>query len=301
MLSRLIEFSLHSRLVVLLLSVVLMVSGAVMVGNAPWDVFPEFAPPQVSIQTEAPGLSTEEVERLVTVPVESAVNGVSRVKILRSSSAQGLSVVTVIFEEGTDVLDARQLVSERLTQVVSQLPSGVEAPRMTPLAASTSRLLMIGLTSETVSPAELRTLADWTFRRRLQSVQGVAHVEVFGGDVKQYQVLVDPHRLQRYNVTLDEVVLASQEATGFGGAGYIETSNQRMPIQQRTRIESPDDLAAVPVAVEQGIPISLGQVADVVNGPADKPGDATINGQPGVLLLVHKQPFFNTLTVSESV
>jgi len=301
MLSRLIEFSLRSRLVVLLLSVVLMLAGAVTVGNAPWDVFPEFAPPQVSIQTEAPGLSTAEVERLVTVPVESAVNGVSRVRTLRSSSAQGLSVVTAIFEEGTDVLDARQLVSERLTEVTSQLPSGVEPPRMTPLAASTSRLLMVGLTSETVSPAELRTIADWTFRRRLQAVQGVAHVEVFGGEVKQYQVLVDPHRLQQYNVTLDQVVLAARDATGFGGAGYIETTNQRLPVQQRTRIESPDDLAAVPVVSEEGVPVSLGHVADVVTGAADKPGDATINGRPGVLLLVHKQPFFNTLTVSENV
>ena len=205
MLQGLISFCLRYRLVVLLLAVILMVAGAVAVQEAPWDVFPEFAPPQIVVQTEAPGLSTEEVENLVTIQVESALNGVSRIKTLRSSSVPGLSVVTAIFEDGTDILDARQLVGERLSQVEPQLPEGVEPPRMTPLAASTSRLVMLGLTSDTVSPMELRTLADWTFRRRLQAVQGVAHVEVFGGEVKQYQILVHPETLQQYNVSLEQV------------------------------------------------------------------------------------------------
>ncbi len=301
MLQGLISFCLRLRLVVLLLGVILMVAGAVALQEAPWDVFPEFAPPQIVVQTEAPGLSTEEVENLVTIQVESALNGVSRIKTLRSSSVPGLSVVTAIFEDGTNVLDARQLVSERLSQVAPQLPQGVEPPRMTPLAASTSRLVMLGLTSATVSPLDLRTLADWTFRRRLQSVQGVAHVEVFGGEVKQYQILVHPEALQQYNVTLAEVEIAARGATGFGGAGFVETVNQRFPIRQRTQIESAEDLAAVPVAVDGGLAIPLGRVTDVRVGAADKAGDSTINGKPGVLLLVHKQPFFNTLTVSRSV
>lgn len=301
MLARLIRFSLEYRLVVLLLAVIVIAAGAVGVREAPWDVFPEFAPPQIVVQTEAPGLSTEEVERLVTVPIESALNGVSRVRTLRSSSAPGLCVVTLIFEDGTEILDARQLVGERLTQVESQLPEEIEPPRMTPLAASTSRLAMLGLTSETATLLELRTLADWTFRRRLQAVRGVAHVEVFGGEVKQYQVLVDPQRLRQYHVTLDDVVAAGRSATGFRGAGYVETANQRLPIHQRTRVETPADLAAAPVLIEEGVPVTLGQVADVVIGPADQPGDATINGVRGVLILVHKQPFFNTLTVSEDV
>ncbi len=169
---------------------------------------------------------------------------------------------------------------------------------MTPLAASTSRLLMLGLTSDSVSGLELRTLADWTFRRRLQAVPGVAHVEVFGGGVKQYQILVTPERLRQYNMTLNQVEAAARDATGFGGAGFVETPNQRLPIRQRTRIESPADLAATPVAVDGGVAISLGSVADVKIGAADKPGDAVINGRPGVLILVHKQPFFNTRRVS---
>ena len=301
MLNRLICFSLEYRLVVLLMAVVLLVAGAYSIREAPWDVFPEFAPPQIVVQTEAPGLSTEEVEQLVTIPVESAMNGVSRIQTLRSSSVPGLSVVKAIFEEGTDILDARQLVGERLNEVATQLPQIAATPRMTPLAASTSRLLMVGLTSEHVSLMELRTIADWTFRRRLQAVRGVAHVEVFGGEVKQYQVLVNPDDLRQYSVSLNEVLLAAQNATGFGGAGYVETPNQRLPIQQRTRIESPADLAAVPVVVEEGVPISLGHVAQVVVGAADKPGDATINGTPGVLLIIHKQPSFNTLAVTTEV
>lgn len=301
MLDRLIRFSLNFRLVVLLLAVVLLVIGSDAVRTAPWDVFPEFAPPQIVIQTEAPGLSTTEVEQMVTIPVESAINGVSRIKTLRSSSVPGLSVVKAIFEDGTPILDARQLVNERLSEIATQLPATVEAPRMTPLAASTSRLLMVGLTSDQVSLMELRSLADWTLRRRLQAVRGVAFVEVFGGDVKQYQILVNPQRLQRFHVSLDEVTRAAQQATGFGGAGYVETPNQRLSIQQRTRIESPADLAAVPVLLEGGVPVSLGSVAEVVTGAADKPGDATINGQPGVLMLIHKQPSFNTLQVSQDV
>ena len=278
-----------------------MIAGGLALEEAPWDVFPEFAPPQIVIQTEAPGLSTEEVEKLVTVPVESAVNGVYGLETLRSSSVPGLSVVTAIFEEDTDILDARQLMSERLIEAETLLPELAETPRMAPLKTSLSRLAMVGLTSDTLPPEELRTLADWTFKRRLLAVRGVAQVEVFGGAVKQYQILVTPERLQEYGVTVDEVVLAAQSATGFGGAGYIETPNQRLPVRQRTRIESPADLAAAPVAVREGVALPLGHVADVEIGPADKPGDATINGLPGVLLIVHKQPDANTLAVTAEI
>ena len=301
MLSGLIGFSLRYRLVILLLAGVFMSAGVVAVREAPWDIFPEFAPPQLVVQTEAPGLSTVEVEQLVTVPIESALNGVSRLKILRSSSAPGLSVVTAIFEDGTEILDARQLANERLVEVEPRLPDQVQPPRMTPLKSSTSKLLMVGLTSETVSPQELRTLADWTFRRRLEAVPGVAQVEVFGGDFKQYQILVRPEQLQHYQLSLDQVIGAARKATGFGGAGFVETPNQRLTIQQRTRIESPADLAAVPVLVENGVSLPLEHVAEVEVGAADKVGDATMNGRPGVLLVIHKQPFFNTLAVTQSV
>ena len=196
----LIQFSLRFPLVVVGLAVAVLGAGAVQLRTAKWDVFPEFAPPQIVVQTEAPGLSTEEVEQLVALPVESALGGVSRLKTLRSSSVPALCVVTAIFEEGTNVLTARQLVSERLTEVRPLLPDSAESPRLMPLTASTSRLVMIGLTADgETSLQSLRTLADWTLRRRLQAVPGVAHVEVFGGEVKQYHVLVSPLQLQEYS------------------------------------------------------------------------------------------------------
>jgi len=296
MLASIIASCLRFRLVVLLLAGILLLGGIVAVENAPWDVFPEFAPPQIIVQTEAPGLSAEEVEKLVTVTVESVLNGVTRLRTLRSSSIPGLSVVTAIFEEGTDVLTARQLVGERLAQ--TELPAGVRPPRMAPLTASTGRLLMVGLTSSKTSPQELRTLADWRFARRLQAVPGVARVEVYGGQVKQYQLLIDPLRLQQQHLSAEQVVSAARRATGFGGAGFVETANQRFPVRQRTRIESPADLAAAPVVYRDGVAITLGDVVDARLGAENKVGDATIDGQPGVVMVIHKQPFFNTLAVT---
>ncbi|MCX7410490.1 MAG: efflux RND transporter permease subunit [Planctomycetales bacterium] len=301
MIRGLITFSLRYPPVIMVLAFVLLVAGGIALRDATWDVFPEFAPPQVIVQTEAPGFSAEEVEQLIAIPVEAAINGVGRLKTLRSSSVPGLCVVTAIFEEGTRLLDARQLVAERLIEVRSRLPEAAQEPRLMPLTSSTSRLLMVGLTSEQVSSMSLRTVADWTFRRRLQAVRGVAHVEVFGGDVKQYQILIAPERLKQYDVSLTQVQTAARSATGFGGAGFLETPNQRLPIRQRTRLESAADIEAVPVAVREGVTLPLGHVATVAVGAADKVGSTRINGKPGVLLVIHKQPDFNTLTVTTSV
>lgn len=302
MIRNLILFSLRFPVVVLALAVVMLAAGGIQLHRARWDVFPEFAPPQVVVQTEAPGLSADEVEQLVALPVEAALAGVSRIQVLRSSSVQGLCVATAIFEEGTNVLVARQLVAERLSEVRSALPDTAENPRLMPLTSSTSRLLMIGLTpGRQQSREQLRTFCDWTLRRRLQAVPGVAHVEVFGGEVKQYQIAVSPLRSQEHGVTLEEVVAAGRQATGFGGAGFVETANQRLSIRQRTRIERPEDLGAAPVAVRDGVSLTLDKVADVRVAAADRVGSSTINGEPGVLLVVHKQPDFNTLTVTSAV
>ncbi len=301
MIRGLITFSLRYPPVVLLLAIALLVAGGVALRDATWDIFPEFAPPLVVIQTEAPGFSTEEVEQLITIPIESAINGVSRLKVLRSSSAPGLCVVTAIFEEGTRALEARQVVAERLVAVRGQLPDSAEEPKLVPMMASTSRLLMVGITSDRTSPMELRTLASWTLRRRIQAVRGVAHIDLYGGDIKQYQILVSPERLKQYDLSLTQVLNAGRSATGFGGAGFLETPNQRLPIRQRTRIESAADIAAVPVRVQDGVALPLGHVAEVVVGAADKFGGAQINGKPGVLMVIFKQPDFNTLKVTSEV
>ena len=302
MIRALIVFSLRNPAIVVALSIAIVVAGLFRLRNAAWDVFPEFAPPQITVQTEAPGLSATEVEQFIAVPIESALSGVSELVTLRSSSVPGLCVVTAIFDHGTDVLAARQLISERLNEVNSVLPEVADTPRLMPLTASTSRLLMVGLTSNgTANQESLRTIADWTLRRRIQSVPGVAHVEVFGGDIKQYQILVSPLKLQEYHVTLNDVVTSSSNALGFGGAGFLETANQRLSIRQRTQLADLDDLAAAPVVTRNGVTIPLGQVAAVKIGAEDRFGGTTINGQDGVLLVIHKQPAANTVTVTNAV
>src|SRR5215470_9861617 len=228
MLRRIVEFSLEFRGVVLTLAGLLLAYGIAATAQAKLDVFPEFAPPQVVLFTEAPGLSPEEVEALVTTPVERVVNGVSNLETIRSQSIQGLSVITAVFRSGTDIFRARQLIGERLREVASRLPQGVDQPTLAPLTSATSTTLLIGLTSEQRSPMELRTFADWTLRPRLLGVPGVANVLVFGGDVRQLQIQVRPDRLLAYGLGIDDVVQAARSATGVRGAGFVDTGPQRV-------------------------------------------------------------------------
>ncbi len=301
MLGRLIAFSLKFRLIVLLLAALLLVGGVYVASTSSMDVFPEFAPPRVVVQVEAPGLPAADVERLVTTPIENAVNGTQGLVNLRSSSIPGLSVITALFEDGTDIFRARQLVAERLSAESAHLPRGAQAPALLPLTSASDRVLMVGLTSDTVSPMDLRSIADWTFKRRLLSVPGVASVLVFGGDPKEYQVLFQPEKMKLLGVSLQEVLKAASEANAVGGAGYLDTPEQRLPIRASGGVQALDDLGRTPVAFRQGTPIPLNQVAQVRFGSAIKVGDATINGRSGVILVVNKQFGANTLEVTRSV
>ncbi|MBI3303381.1 MAG: efflux RND transporter permease subunit, partial [Deltaproteobacteria bacterium] len=298
MVARIVLFSLHNRLIVLSLAALLLLAGLVAASRSPLDIFPEFSPPRVVVQTEAPGLSAEEVEALVTIPLEYALNGTSFLTTLRSSSAPGISVITAIFVEGSDVLADRTLVSERLTSAASALPQGAGPPRMTPLTSSTGTLMTIGLTATSISPMDLRTLADWVIRPRLLAVPGVAGVVVYGGQVKEYQVLVSPERLGRFDLTLEEVETASREATALVGAGYLDRPTQRLPIRGDGMAREVADLQAALVGMRDGTPLTLGQVAEVRLGAALRVGDATVEGEEGVLLIIAKQPGANTLEVS---
>ncbi len=297
----LVTTSLRLRVLVLALSVVLMVVGIRAARRAPLDVFPEFAPPLVEIQTEAPGLSTEEVESLISVPLENALNGVSWLKTLRSKSVLGLSSVQLIFEPGTDLLRARQLVSERLTVEASRLPAVARPPVILPPLSSTSRALKIGVWSKTLSQMDLTILARWVIRPRLMAVPGVANVAIWGQRDKQYQVLVDPERLRAHGVTLDSVVKAATEASSVGAGGFIDTPNQRLAVRQKAAVKTPDDLGATVVAFRGGAPLRLADVADVAIGHPAPIGDAVINDGPGLLLIVEKQPTGNTLDVTHNV
>ncbi len=301
MMNWLVSTSLQLRVVVIALAVVLMVTGIQIVRTTPLDVFPEFAPPLVEIQTEAPGLSTVEVESLVTAPIENTLNGTAWLKTLRSKSVLGLSSVVLIFQEGTDLMQARQLVQERLTTLAGQLPTLAHAPVMLSPLSSTSRVLKIGVSSKVLSQMELTTLARWTIRPRLMAIPGVANVAIWGERDRQFQVLVDPDRLRAHQITLDEVLRTARDSVVPAAGGFLDTPNQRLAVTHLSSVSELQDLAAIPFAFRGGAPLLLGNVAEVVEGFPPPIGDAVINDGPGLLLIVEKQPQGNTLEVTHNV
>lgn len=301
MLTRIVHFSLQFRGIIIALACALGGYGVYAFTQAKYDVFPEFAPPMVSIQAEAPGLAPEQVEQLVTLPIENAINGVEGIEALRSQSIQGLGLITVTFQRGTDIYRARQTIAERLVTVAGQLPQGVPAPAMTPLTSSTSVVLVAGLTSERRSLMELRALADWTIRQRLLSVPGVAKVAVFGGDVKQFQVQVRPERLVAYDLSLDDVLAAARRATAVRGAGFIENDNQRIVLQSEGQSLTAPQLAQSVVRQSQGAIVRLGDLGQVVESPEPPFGAAAIMGKMGVTLNISSQFGANTLDVTRNV
>ena len=296
-----VETSLRLRVAIVVLTIVLLIAGYRIVSRTHFDVFPEFAPPLVEIQTEAPGLSTAEVEVLVSLPIENALNGVSWLKKIRSKSVLGLSSVVVYFEEGTDLMQARQLVQERITEVSGKLPAVAKTPVILSPLSATSRVMKIGISSKKLSQMEMSTIAKWTIRPRLMAITGVANVAIWGQRDRQIQVLIDPNRLRANGVTAQEVLQATRKAVEIGGGGFIDTPNQRMAVSHISGINSPDDLANVPVAMRGNTPIKLGDVAKLVEGSPPPIGDAIINDGPGLLLIVEKQPWGNTLEVTRKV
>jgi CzcA family heavy metal efflux pump len=301
MLNRIVQFSLRFRGVVIALAGVLIGYGLYVAAHTKLDVFPEFAPPMVTIQTEAPGLSPEQVEQLVTRPVENGINGVPNLESIRSQSIQGLSVVTVVFSEDADIYRARQMVSERLTQVAGDLPQGVAAPKMGALTSSTALFLAIGLTSTNRTQMELRTFADWTMRPRLLGVPGVANVTIFGGDVRQLQIQVKPDRLIALGLDLEDVLTAARKSTGIRGAGFVEDANARMLVRSEGQSVTPQQLGELMLAHHEGRSVRLKDVADVLEAPEPKIGDALIMGERGVILLCQDQYGANTMEVTRAV
>ena len=301
MLNALVRFSLRHRAVVVVLAAALLSFGAFVVAHAKLDVFPDFAPPEATVQTEAPGLSAEQVELLVTRPVESALNGAGRLEALRSQSIQGLSIVTAIFRSGTDVHLARQILAEQLVETVDQLPPGVQAPKLTPLTSATMDLLKIGLVSEKLTPMELRSFAQWTLRPRLLAVQGVANVSVFGGELRELQIRLRSERLRAFGLSIQEVADAAQAATGVRGAGFVDTGNQRIVIQSEGQFRTPEALGRIVLARRGDRSVLLSDVADVVEAPEPRFGDALIQGKPGVLLTMLSQYGANTMDTTRGV
>ncbi|WCT73068.1 efflux RND transporter permease subunit [Sphingomonas naphthae] len=301
MLAWLVRAALTQRVLVLAMAGLLVLLGLRASTAVPLDVFPEFAPPMVEIQTEAPGLSTEEVESLVTVPIETQVNGVPDLKTLRSKSVLGLSSVVMLFDPGTDVIRARQLVQERVTQAQARLPAAARPPVMLPPLSSTSRAMKIGISSKTLDQMQLSELVRWTIRPPLMAVPGVANVALWGQRDRQLQILADPDRLRAAGVTLAELRAAAGDAVLIGGGGFVDSATQRLAVQQAAPVQSADDLARTLVKVAGDAPVRIGDVARVVDGFAAPIGDAIINDGPGLMLIVEKQPTGNTLDLTRAV
>ncbi|PIG90574.1 efflux RND transporter permease subunit [Gloeocapsopsis sp. IPPAS B-1203] len=301
MLNAILKWSIVRRWLVVLGAIAVTVLGIYNLTQMPLDVFPDFAPPQVEIQTEAPGLAPEEVEALITLPIESAINGTPGVTTVRSSSAVGISVVKVIFGWRTDVYQARQLVTERLQQAQSKLPQGIEPPQISPIASPIGTVFQYALTAETTPLMEVRRIVDRDITNRILAVPGVSQVIAYGGDIRQYQVLVDSARLQAFDVTLAEVTEAAAAANTNAAGGFLVTPDQEILIRGIGRITALEDLQQSVVTARNGTPVLLSDVANVQIGAALQRGDGSLDGQRAVVVTINKQPQADTPTVTQAI
>ena len=302
MFNAIIKGSLNNKLLVVVATVIFLGVSIYLVGQMPVDVFPEFAPPQVVVQTEASGLSPEDVEALITFPIESAVNGTPGVDTVRSSSSVGLSTIIVVFKPGTNIYTARQLVTERIQSVQNRFPPGTKPPAILPVTSAVGWLIKYSLTSEKLSPMELRTISDWQIRPRILSIGGVASVVSIGGEVKQYQVLVDPLKLRSYDVTLSQIKDAVEKSNINVPGGFVYRGGEEFTITGVGRITTLDDLRKTVVSVRSdGTPITLSQLAEVKLGPEIKRGDGAFMNGPAVIGTISKAYGADTLTTTHKV
>ena len=301
MFNRFIAWSLHNRFIILILTLIVSLFGGYALQQMSMDVFPEFAPPQVVIQTEAPGMAPTDVEKLITYPLETLINGTPGVTNVRSKTWSGLSTITVIFGDRTDVFRDRQLVNEKIQQAISKLPPGTKTPVMLPVTSAVGWLVKYALTSNTLSPQELRTISDWTIRPRILALGGIASVQSIGGEVKQYQVLINPQKMLSYGISVQEVKDAlSQSNLNVPGA-YLQNAGQELIIGALGRIQTLDDLKNTVIVTRDGVPITIGNIADVQFGGEIKRGDGAFDLQNAVIGTISKAYGADTLKTTYSV
>ncbi len=301
MLNKIIKFSLHNRFFVVIASVLLLIFGSVVASKMEVDVFPDLTAPTVAVLTEAHGMAPEEVEKLVTFPIETAVNGSTNVRRVRSSSSSGLSIVWIEFEWNTDIFKARQIVNEKLIAVSEKLPQGVGNPTMAPQSSIMGEIMYVGLTADSTNQMDLRTIADWTIRPRLLATGGVAQVTVIGGDYKQYQILASPQKMAFYDVSLSELLKASEDANGNSSGGIINEYGNEYIVKGIGRTNVVSELGKSVIKISNGNPIKIEDVAEIKVGAAPKIGDASNNGKPAIVLAIAKQPGINTLKLTETI
>jgi len=302
MLDAVIKNALRYRMLTIVLAIAVMAYGSVTLSRLPIDVFPDLNRPRVTILTEAPGLAPEEVETLITFPLESVLNGATGVEAVRSSSGVGLSVITVEFGWSTDIYVDRQIVAEKIALALDRMPKGIR-PQLAPISSIMGQIMHVGMTSESgaTPPIEVRTLADWVVRQRLLTIPGVAQVVTMGGGRKQFQVLVDPALLLRYDISLAEVEAAVQASNSNATGGYLNQGGNELLVRSLGRIQSLDDLTSVVVKATGDRPVVLGQVARVAEAAQVKRGDASVNGLPAVMLVISKQPGADTRRLTDNI
>ena len=303
MLKALIQFSLRYSSLVVLASLLLSAYAAYRLPQMSVDVFPELNAPTVVVMAEAGGLAADEVEQYVTFPIESAVNGMTGVRRVRSASAIGLSIVWVDLDWGANLYDARQLTAERLSTIRESLPPDVE-PFITPITSIAGEIMLISLSSPSggATPLELRSFAEFDLRNKLLAVPGVSQVVAIGGELPEYQVNVDQERLRLYDLTISDVVEAAGSAHSTASAGYLPSVGSfEIPIRQQSRVTKPSDIAETIIKFHEGVPVTIGQVANVQLGPAMKRGEASEAGSPAVIVSIQKSPGTNTLALTEQI
>ncbi|HHJ0464969.1 TPA: efflux RND transporter permease subunit [Legionella pneumophila] len=301
MFTHLIAWSLHNRPLILAQTLILCLLGGYALKQMPADVFPEFAPPQVVVQTEAPGMATQDVETLVTYPLESAINGTPGVASVRSKTSVGLSTITIVFDDKTDIYRNRQLVNERIQQVVNRLPPGVNSPTMVPVTSAVGWLIKYALVSRTASPELLRTISDWTIRPRILALGGVAAVVSTGGEVKQYQVQLDPQRMLAYGITVEEVRQALAAGNQNVPGAFVHQAGTEFVVSTIGRIKTLDDIKKTLIVVRNGAPITINNVATVTFGGEIKRGDGTYNAENAVIGTISKIYGADTVTTTDKV
>jgi CzcA family heavy metal efflux pump len=308
MFDKLIKLSLENRLLILAAALLLLITGTFIAIRLPVDVFPDLTAPTVTVITEAHGMAAEEVEILVTFPIETAVNGATGVRRVRSSSAAGISIVWVEFDWGSDIYIARQIVNEKLQIAQSSLPEGIDRPVLAPISSIMGEIMLISVSldsaragNEKLTEMDLRSIADWNIRRRLLSVPGVSQVVPIGGEVKQYQILVSPEKLTAYDISLNEVLHAAEACNINSSGGAYMDAGQEYLIRGIGRVQNLADIANSVITMRGNLPVLIGNVAEVKIGPAIQFGDGSANAEPACIIMVQKQPNANTLELTERI
>jgi Cu/Ag efflux pump CusA len=301
MLAAIVRASLENPRIVTALACLIALLGAAALRDARFDVFPDFAPPHVLVQTEAPGLDAIQVEALVTRPLEQLLAGTENVRSIRSTSSQGLAAIQVVFDRAGDPYRQRQVITERLAESAVLLPPGVGAPLLSPLSSSMEYLVHFGFTSERLTPVELRDVVQWIVKPQILAVPGVAQAQIFGGEVRERQIEVDLDKLAAAGLTLDDVSTTAKRATALIGGGYIETPTQRLVIEAQAAGATIEALSQAIVTTQGGSPVRLGDVATVREGAEPRVGDALIAGKPGILIETSTQFGANTLEVTRAL